>query len=126
MESVETAADNFVISDNEISLRNGERPTLKRGFALGVNREIEQLPFRQFGIMFHMVYQTYSREVSQRSFNPLEEGWVDEANKVEDKLLGREEEEMVRGLRRLMSLEDYDACEFFSSSFSFSFFFRFP
>ncbi|KAK4650296.1 hypothetical protein QC762_706170 [Podospora pseudocomata] len=109
MESVETAADNFVISDNEISLRNGERPTLKRGFALGVNREIEQLPFRQFGIMFHMVYQTYSREVSQRSFNPLEEGWVDEANKVEDKLLGREEEEMVRGLRRLMSLEDYDA-----------------
>ncbi|KAK0736861.1 hypothetical protein B0T21DRAFT_287814 [Apiosordaria backusii] len=109
MESVETAADNFVISDNEISLRNGERPTLKRGFALRVNREIEQLPFRQFGIMFHMVYQTYSREVSQKSFNPLDDGWQDDAVKVEDKLLGREEEEMVRGLRGLMSLEDYDA-----------------
>ncbi|KAK4174008.1 hypothetical protein QBC36DRAFT_334601 [Triangularia setosa] len=109
MESVETAADNFVISDNEISLRNGERPMLKRGFALGVNREIEQLPFRQFGIMFHMVYQTYSREVSQKSFNPLDDGWEDDATKAEDRLLGREEEEMVRGLRKLMSLEDYDA-----------------
>ncbi len=71
MESVETAADNFVISQNEMNLRNHYQPKWKRSFALDINKEVENLPFKQFAYQFHQIYQTHSKDASAKSFNPL-------------------------------------------------------
>ncbi|KAK8874051.1 fungal zn binuclear cluster domain containing protein [Apiospora arundinis] len=82
MESVETAADVFVVSQNEVDMRNnlaapggggGGTPGLsyKRAFARAVCREIENMPFKQFAYQFHQVYQTHSRDASTKPFNPL-------------------------------------------------------
>ncbi|KAI0861037.1 hypothetical protein F4860DRAFT_477645 [Xylaria cubensis] len=80
-ESIETAADTFVVSEAEIALRTRRRSTFAvapdenkvgggGGFAVGgrrqaleVCREIDNLPFRQVAYRFHAVYQThYARE----------------------------------------------------------------
>jgi hypothetical protein len=103
MESVEVAADMFVISDNEINLRHHYAPAWKRSFVLGINAEIENMPFKQFAFQFHQIYQTHSRDAAARSFNPL----VDDAC-FELAELDREAEDMVRQLRRFID----DDCEF--------------
>ncbi|KAI0443824.1 hypothetical protein F4803DRAFT_549749 [Xylaria telfairii] len=80
-ESIEAAADTFVVSEAEIALRTRRRSTFAvapdenkvgggGGFAVGgrrlaldVCREIDNLPFRQVAYRFHAVYQThYVRE----------------------------------------------------------------
>lgn len=99
MESVETAADNFVVAEREISLRDGGDGEAEYGrkFALGVNEEIEKLPFRQFGFQFHQVYQTHTKDSSARAFNPL----VDD-DFVERGELDAAGAELVEGLRGLV------------------------
>lgn len=106
MESVETAADTFVISENEISLRN-HQPPKKRSFALKVNREIENMPFKQFAFQFHQIYQTYSRDAATKSFNPLMDDSCFEQGELD-----RAAVDMVRKLRKLIDRDDYDACKF--------------
>lgn len=71
MEAVETAADTFVISQNEISIRNRSKPEYQREFALALCREIDNLPFKQFAYQFHQIYQTHSRDAATKAFNPL-------------------------------------------------------
>ncbi|KAI0873360.1 hypothetical protein GGS24DRAFT_463778 [Hypoxylon argillaceum] len=77
-ESVEAAADTFVVSEAEIALRTRRRSTFAAGapdenmvgggggfavggrrLALDVCREIDNLPFRQVAYRFHAVYQTH-------------------------------------------------------------------
>ncbi|KAK3898075.1 hypothetical protein C8A05DRAFT_19276 [Staphylotrichum tortipilum] len=94
MESVEVAADTFVVSDNEINLRHHYAPAWKRAFVLDINAQIENMPFKQFAFQFHQIYQTHSRDAAARSFNPL----VDDAC-FELGELDREAGEMVRKLR---------------------------
>jgi len=105
MESVEVAADMFVISDNEINLRHRYAPAWQRSFVLDVNSQIENMPFKQFAFQFHQIYQTHSRDAAARSFNPL----VDDAC-FELGELDRDAEHMVRQLRRFID-ED---CEWLS------------
>jgi hypothetical protein len=102
MESVEMAADLFVISDNEINLRHHYAPAWKRSFVLDINGQIENMPFKQFAFQFHQIYQTHSRDAAARSFNPL----VDDAC-FELGELDREAADMVRKLRRFID----DDCE---------------
>lgn len=71
MEAVETTADSFVIAENEVTMRQRRPPAYQRAFALNINRELENLPFKQFAYQFHQIYQTHSKDVSARSFNPL-------------------------------------------------------
>ncbi|OLN81473.1 hypothetical protein CCHL11_09052 [Colletotrichum chlorophyti] len=79
MESVEAAADTFVVALNEISLRNHTPPEYKRQDALNINREVENMPFRQFAHQFHQIYQTHSRDTSTRPFNPLmDNSWIEQ------------------------------------------------
>lgn len=121
MESVETAADNFVVAQNEINLRTGGEREAEYGrkFALGVNEEIEKMPFRQFGFQFHQVYQTHSKESSARAFNPL----VDD-DFVEKGELDAAGAELVEGLRGLLEGHGRKFCTpflylFFLNSFFF-------
>jgi len=97
MESVETAADTFVISENKISVQEQSPPKWKRSFALGKNAEIENMPFKQVAFQFHQLYQTHSRDASARSFNPL----FDDAC-LEPGELDRDAAAMVMQLRRLL------------------------
>jgi hypothetical protein len=76
MEAVETASDTYVMSQNEIDLRNRRTPQWKRLQVLRQNQELENLPFKQFAHQFHQIYATHSREANAKSFNPL----VDEAS----------------------------------------------
>ncbi|KAH7162359.1 hypothetical protein B0J13DRAFT_7555 [Dactylonectria estremocensis] len=71
MEAVEAAADVFVVTQNQIGLRNGSRPEYDRGIALNTCKEVENMPFRQFAYQFHQVYQTHTKEANAKSFNPL-------------------------------------------------------
>ncbi|KAF7544713.1 hypothetical protein G7Z17_g9740 [Cylindrodendrum hubeiense] len=71
MEAVEMAADIFVVSQNEIGMRNGSRPEYDRSVALNTCKEVENMPFKQFAYQFHQVYQTHSKEANAKSFNPL-------------------------------------------------------
>ncbi|KAK4232039.1 hypothetical protein QBC38DRAFT_143604 [Podospora fimiseda] len=103
MESVETAADTFMCSDNEISFRN-HLPMKKRSFALNINREIENMPFKQFAFQFHQIYQTYSRDAATRSFNPLMDDSCFEQGELDRSAVG-----MVRELRSLIDQDDYNA-----------------
>ncbi|KAK4165326.1 hypothetical protein QBC43DRAFT_32019 [Cladorrhinum sp. PSN259] len=103
MESVETAADLFIVSENEIAVRNCQ-PLKKRSFALNINREIENMPFKQFAFQFHQIYQTYSRDAATRSFNPLLDDTCFEQGELD-----RGAVEMVRRLRKLIDRDDYDA-----------------
>ncbi|KAI1121103.1 hypothetical protein F5Y10DRAFT_257024 [Nemania abortiva] len=76
-ESIEAAADTFVVSEAEIALRTRRRSTFAAapdankvggggGFAVGgrrqaldMCREIDNLPFRQVAYRFHAIYQTH-------------------------------------------------------------------
>lgn len=71
MEAIETAADVFVVSQNEIGMRNGSRPDYERSVALNTCKEVENMPFKQFAYQFHQVYQTHTKEANAKSFNPL-------------------------------------------------------
>lgn len=71
MESVETATDTFVVMENEINRRKQLPAAYQRDFALDINAGIEKLPFKQFTYQFHQIYQTHSKDMSAKSFNPL-------------------------------------------------------
>ncbi|KAM0346480.1 hypothetical protein ACHAPU_005545 [Fusarium lateritium] len=71
MEALEAAADIFVISQNEINMRSSKRPEYERSLALNTCAEVENMPFKQFAYQFHQVYQTHTKEVNAKGFNPL-------------------------------------------------------
>ncbi|GKT52060.1 uncharacterized protein ColSpa_12241 [Colletotrichum spaethianum] len=97
MESVETAADTFVVALNEISLRNHTPPEYQRQDALNINREVENMPFKQFAYQFHQIYQTHSRDMSTKPFNPmLDSSWAEQGD------LDGPATEMVMGLKELI------------------------
>ncbi|GKT73512.1 hypothetical protein ColTof4_05935 [Colletotrichum tofieldiae] len=102
MEAVETAADTFVVALNEISLRNRTPPEYKRQDALNINREVENMPFKQFAYQFHQIYQTHSRDTSTKPFNPmLDSSWADQGD------LDGPAMEMVMGLKELIQGGNY-------------------
>ncbi|KAJ2893926.1 uncharacterized protein MKZ38_008076 [Zalerion maritima] len=114
MEEVETAADRFVISQNEINLRNHAQREYKRGFALGINREVEKLPFRQVAYQFHQIYQTHLKDGATglgqnggKAFNPL----VDDSAMEE---LDGPAVEMVMRLREVITGESWAELDFLS------------
>ncbi|KJK78529.1 hypothetical protein H634G_06227 [Metarhizium anisopliae BRIP 53293] len=107
MEAVETTAENFVIYQNEINIRNMSPPEYKRGFALDICKELENMPFKQFAYQFHNIYQTHARDVNTKSFNPL----FDESFEVRGELDGPAVE-MVRGMRELFAGEDWQDMQF--------------
>ncbi|GAB1320208.1 hypothetical protein MFIFM68171_10418 [Madurella fahalii] len=109
MESIETAADTFVISENEINLQRYYPPKWKRSFVLKINGEIENMPFKQFAFQFHQIYQTHSRDAAARSFNPL----LDDTC-FEQAELDRDAEDMVRKLRRFVD-EDWAELDFLTA-----------
>ncbi|OHE96048.1 hypothetical protein CORC01_08585 [Colletotrichum orchidophilum] len=97
MESVETSADNFVVALNEISLRNHTPPEYKRQDALNINKEVENMPFKQFAYQFHQIYQTHSRDTATKPFNPmLNNSWAEQGD------LDRPATEMVLQLNNLI------------------------
>ncbi|KAF9877337.1 hypothetical protein CkaCkLH20_05037 [Colletotrichum karsti] len=107
MESVETAADNFVVALNEISMRNRTPPEYKREDALSINREVENLPFKQFAYQFHQIYQTHSRDSSTKPFNPfIDNVWAEQGE------LDAPAVEMVVRLRDLIQGENYIELDF--------------
>ncbi|KAI0025006.1 hypothetical protein F4780DRAFT_724040 [Xylariomycetidae sp. FL0641] len=108
MEAVETAADTFVVSQNELAARNRGPPTYRRGFALALTREIDNLPFKQFAFQFHQVYQTHTRDSAARAFNPL----VDDELLTQPGLLDAPALEMVAALRELIQGESWHELEF--------------
>lgn len=110
MESIETAADTYVVSENEINLQRYYPPKWKRSFVLKVNGEIENMPFKQFAFQFHQIYQTHSRDAAARSFNPL----LDDTC-FEQAELDRHAEDMVRKLRRFVDEDCEFSCVFLLS-----------
>lgn len=61
MESTGLAIDHFVITENQSSLDNHQRPNPEhsRSAAVKLSRELENMPFRQFAFQFHNIYQTH-------------------------------------------------------------------
>ncbi|ROT42809.1 hypothetical protein SODALDRAFT_24340 [Sodiomyces alkalinus F11] len=103
METVETTVDTFVVARNERSIQQHCAPEFKRDLALSINREVENLPFKQFAFQFHQVYQTHAREAaardgSSKAYNPL----VDDALAQELKQDNDAAYEMVCGLQQLL------------------------
>ncbi|KAK9416210.1 hypothetical protein SUNI508_09790 [Seiridium unicorne] len=107
MEAVETAADTFVISQNEINIRNRTKPEYKREFALRICKEIENMPFKQFAYQFHQVYQTHTKDVSTKAFNPLLDDSFAEQGELDGPAL-----EMVMGLKGLLQGDSYYELDF--------------
>jgi hypothetical protein len=105
MEAVETAADTFVISQNEISIRNRTRPEYKREFALQICKEVENMPFKQFAYQFHQIYQTHTKDASTKAFNPLLDDSFAEQGELDGPAL-----EMVLSLRELLCGESCKCC----------------
>ncbi len=101
MEAVETAADNFVVSQNEIDLRNKYSPKYKRSLALDTCKELENMPFKQFAYQFHHLYQTHTKDANTRSFNPLFDNSFVEQGELDPAAV-----EMVQALRELFHGED--------------------
>jgi hypothetical protein len=97
MESVEAAADNFVISQNEINIRNRTKPEYKREFALGICKEVENLPFKQFAYQFHQIYQTHTRDAATKAFNPLQDDSFAEQGELDSAA-----RELVTSLKELL------------------------
>ena len=97
MEAVETAADTFVVSQNEVDLRSRSVPAYRRAFALAICKEIENLPFKQFAYQFHNIYQTHTRDASTKAFNPLLD-----ANVAAQGELDSASRELVSSLRELL------------------------
>lgn len=97
MEAVETAADTFVISQNEISIRNRSKPEYKREFALSLCKEIDNLPFKQFAYQFHQIYQTHSKDAATKAFNPLVDETLIQQGELDNAAI-----EMVVALKELL------------------------
>ncbi|KAH8673554.1 hypothetical protein BX600DRAFT_508805 [Xylariales sp. PMI_506] len=110
MEAVETAADSFVIYQNEVDLRNRTKASYQRGFALDICKEIENLPFKQFAYQFHQIYQTHSRDASTKAFNPLLDDSFADQGELDPAAL-----EMVLGLRDLLQGDNYYELDFLSA-----------
>ncbi|KAK8088798.1 hypothetical protein PG997_003759 [Apiospora hydei] len=111
MESVEAAADVFVVSQNEVDLRNNNRTapgtasplsSYNRAFARAVCREIENMPFKQFAYQFHQIYQTHSRDASTKPFNPLVDDSFAELGELDAASL-----ELVMTLRELLQGDSF-------------------
>ncbi|KAI1655054.1 hypothetical protein F4813DRAFT_368417 [Daldinia decipiens] len=107
METVETAADTFVISQNEISIRNRSKPEYRRDFALTLCRDIDNLPFKQFAYQFHQVYQTHIRDTGAKAFNPLAD-----ANFAQMDELDGPAAEMVASLKELLQGDGWAELDF--------------
>ncbi|XXH05161.1 hypothetical protein Hte_011586 [Hypoxylon texense] len=107
METVEAAADTFVISQNEIAMRNRSRPEYRRDFALALCREIDNMPFKQFAYQFHQIYQTHTRDTGAKAFNPL----VD-ANAGQIAELDPAAAEMVAALKELLEGDSWHELDF--------------
>lgn len=104
IEAVETAADTFVISQNEISIRNRSKPEYEREFALQICRELENMPFKQFAYQFHQTYQTHTKDASTKAFNPLSDDSFAEQGELDGPTL-----EMVSSLKELLQ---GDSCQY--------------
>ncbi|KAI2469288.1 hypothetical protein F4781DRAFT_230010 [Annulohypoxylon bovei var. microspora] len=107
METVETAADTFVISQNEIAIRNRSKPEYKRDFALDLCREIDNMPFKQFAYQFHQIYQTHTRDTGAKAFNPLIDGNLSQIAELDDASA-----EMVRSLKELLQGDSWHELDF--------------
>ncbi|KAI1457200.1 hypothetical protein F4805DRAFT_198002 [Annulohypoxylon moriforme] len=107
METVETAADTFVISQNEIAIRNRSKPEYKRDFALSLCREIDNMPFKQFAYQFHQIYQTHTRDTGAKAFNPLIDGNIAQIGELDDASA-----EMVRSLKELLQGDSWHELDF--------------
>ncbi|KAL7959812.1 hypothetical protein V8C34DRAFT_278850 [Trichoderma compactum] len=107
MEAVETAADNFVVSQNEIDLRNKYSPKYKRSLALDTCKELENMPFKQFAYQFHHLYQTHTKDANTRSFNPLFDNSFVEQGELDPAAV-----EMVQALRELFHGEEWQDMQF--------------
>ncbi|KAI0851056.1 hypothetical protein F5Y00DRAFT_231644 [Daldinia vernicosa] len=107
METVETAADTFVISQNEIAIRNRSKPEYRRDFALTLCRDIDNLPFKQFAYQFHQVYQTHTRDTGAKAFNPLAD-----ANFAQMDELDGPAAEMVASLKELLQGDGWAELDF--------------
>ncbi|EPE03122.1 fungal zn binuclear cluster domain containing protein [Ophiostoma piceae UAMH 11346] len=70
MEMTGLSIDYFVIADNEAKIQNHAKldPRHKRATAIKMSRELENLPFRQFALQFHNIYQTH--QAAPISSNP--------------------------------------------------------
>ncbi|KAK3357616.1 hypothetical protein B0T25DRAFT_517020 [Lasiosphaeria hispida] len=108
MESVEQAADTFVITENQTALETGNRPVKKRSDALSHNAAIENMPFKQVGFQFHQLYQTHLRDAGGRSFNPM----VDDVSLEE---LDRDAAAMVMQLRRLLQPGNWSELDYLTA-----------
>lgn len=103
MEAIEEAADTFVVSQNEVSIRNRSKPEYKREFAVQISREVENMPFKQFAYQFHQIYQTHTKDASTKAFNPLLDDSFAEQGELDGPTL-----ELVSSLRELLQ---GDSCE---------------
>ncbi|KAI1393804.1 uncharacterized protein F4822DRAFT_26106 [Hypoxylon trugodes] len=107
METVETAADTFVISQNEISIRNRSKPEYRRDFALALCRDIDNMPFKQFAYQFHQIYQTHTRDTGAKAFNPLADGNLAQMAELDDPAA-----EMVAELKELLQGDSWHELDF--------------
>lgn len=106
MEAVETAADLFAINDTEAELRQRQPARFRRSYAHSISKGIENMPFKQFAIQFHNIYQTHSRDASAKSFNPLLDDALGELGDLDPAAL-----DMVLALRNMLQFD----CELNSS-----------
>lgn len=103
MEAIETAADVFTITDAETEMRRRQRARFRRAHALDISSGIENMPFRQFALQFHNIYQTHSRDASAKSFNPLAGEGLNDPGDLDPAAL-----DMVLALRNLIQFD----CEY--------------
>jgi hypothetical protein len=97
MEAVETAADNFAMSQNEINSRKHFQPEYGPTFAQEVCEKLEKEPFKQFAYQFHQVYLTHNKDASAKSFNPLIDDSIMQQGELDSAAM-----EMVMMLRDLI------------------------
>ncbi|ETS80591.1 hypothetical protein PFICI_08120 [Pestalotiopsis fici W106-1] len=112
METVEAAADTFVVAQNQVDGLGGSTaarpsPEYQRDFALRICREVENMPFKQFAYQFHQIYQTHTKDISTKAFNPL----VDDSF-VEQGDLDMPASEMVASLKELLQGDSYYELDF--------------
>ncbi|KAM0436765.1 hypothetical protein ACHAPT_002476 [Fusarium lateritium] len=111
MEAVETAADTFVVSENEINMRNSARTEYDRSVALNTCKEVENMPFKQFAYQFHQVYQTHTKEANAKCFNPLFDGSFAEQGELDGPALT-----FAAQLRELFFGEDWLELQFLAAN----------
>lgn len=107
MEAVETTAENFALSQNEINRRNTSPPEYTKDFALTICKELENMPFKQFAFQFHNIYQTHARDANTKSFNPLFDDGFMEHGELDGPAV-----EMVRSMRELLHGEYWQDLQF--------------